>query len=108
MENALWRNSDPPRWVNFQTSEWITFAFSFTYAVTGATGSPQKEYGYRAGQMLIVAQASPSEIRWLVTDHLGSPRINVRGTGADGGSLASLIRHDYLPFGEEQIGRAHV
>ena len=32
MENALWRNSDPPRWVNFQTSEWITFAFSFTTA----------------------------------------------------------------------------
>lgn len=30
MENALWRNSDPPRWVNFQTSEWITFTFSFT------------------------------------------------------------------------------
>jgi RHS repeat-associated protein len=36
-----------------------------------------------------------------VADHLGTPRINVRGTGADGGTLASVSRHDYLAFGEE-------
>ena len=73
------------------------------YPANGAVGSPQKEYGYRDGQLLIVAQTAPVEIRWLVADHLGSPRINVRGTGADGGSLASVTRHDYLPFGEELI-----
>jgi len=50
-----------------------------------------------------VAQTSPLEVRWLVTDHLGTPRMNIRGTGADGGSLTSVTRHDYLPFGEELI-----
>ncbi len=87
------------------TETWLLYGMDgeliAEYAANGATGSPQKEYGYRDGQMLIVAQATPFEIRWLVTDHLGSPRINVRGTGADGGSLASVTRHDYLPFGEE-------
>lgn len=73
------------------------------YNANGSTSSPQKEYGYRNGQMLIVAQASPLEVRWLVTDHLGTPRMNIRGTGADGGSLTSVTRHDYLPFGEELI-----
>jgi RHS repeat-associated protein len=73
------------------------------YPANGAVGSPQKEYGYRDGQLLIVAQTAPFEIRWLVADHLESPRMNVRGTGADGGSLASVTRHDYLPFGEELI-----
>lgn len=29
--------------------------------------------------------------------------MNIRGTGADGGSLTSVARHDYLPFGEELI-----
>ncbi|QQS48000.1 MAG: RHS repeat protein [Acidobacteriota bacterium] len=73
------------------------------YNVNGSPSSPQKEYGYRGGQMLIVAQTSPLEVRWLVTDHLGTPRMNIRGTGSDGGSLTSVTRHDYLPFGEEAI-----
>jgi RHS repeat-associated protein len=75
----------------------------YAYAGLGqpAPTAAQKEYGYRSGQLLIVAQTSPLEVRWLVSDHLGTPRINVRGTGADGGTQASLTRHDYLAFGEE-------
>ncbi|MCU1266971.1 MAG: repeat-associated core domain protein [Acidobacteria bacterium] len=34
---------------------------------------------------------------WLVADRLGTPRIIVNKSG----SLASVKRHDYLPFGEE-------
>jgi RHS repeat-associated protein len=34
---------------------------------------------------------------WLVSDHLGTPRMVVDKTG----SLAGVKRHDYLPFGEE-------
>jgi RHS repeat-associated protein len=34
--------------------------------------------------------------RWLVSDHLGTPRITADKTG----SLAGIKRHDYLPFGE--------
>lgn len=37
------------------------------------------------------------EAFWLVTDHLGTPRMVVNKSG----SLASVKRHDYLPFGEE-------
>jgi RHS repeat-associated protein len=38
-----------------------------------------------------------SEAFWLVTDHLGTPRMVVDKSG----SLAGVKRHDYLPFGEE-------
>lgn len=38
-----------------------------------------------------------SNINWLVTDHLGTPRMILDQTG----SLANVKRHDYLPFGEE-------
>ncbi|HBB87171.1 MAG TPA: hypothetical protein DC047_06110 [Blastocatellia bacterium] len=37
------------------------------------------------------------EANWLVSDHLGTPRMIANKSG----SLASLKRHDYLPFGEE-------
>lgn len=37
------------------------------------------------------------ETYWLVSDHLGTPRMVVDKTG----SLAGVKRHDYLPFGEE-------
>jgi RHS repeat-associated protein len=40
---------------------------------------------------------NPSNINWLVPDHLGTPRIILDQTG----SFANLKRHDYLPFGEE-------
>jgi len=33
----------------------------------------------------------------MVTDHLGTPRLILDQTG----SLATVSRHDYLPFGEE-------
>ncbi|MDQ3803540.1 MAG: carbohydrate-binding protein [Acidobacteriota bacterium] len=36
-------------------------------------------------------------VRWVVTDHLGTPRMVIDQTG----SLAGVSRHDYLPFGEE-------
>lgn len=36
-------------------------------------------------------------MRWLVADHLGTPRMTADQTG----SLQGVRRHDYLPFGEE-------
>ena len=38
-----------------------------------------------------------ADVRWLVADQLGTPRMVVDKTG----SLAGVRRHDYLPFGEE-------
>jgi RHS repeat-associated protein len=37
------------------------------------------------------------EVFWLIHDHLGTPRMLLGRTG----SLTSVKRHDYLPFGEE-------
>lgn len=68
------------------------------YLWNGTTATLQKEYGYRGGEMLIVAETA-STTRWLVTDHLGTPRIIADQTG----SLAGITRHDYLPFGEENF-----
>jgi RHS repeat-associated protein len=64
-----------------------------------SASSPQKEYGYRNGQMLVTTQPNGGNLNvlWLVTDQLGTPRMVVDKTG----SLAGVSRHDYLPFGEE-------
>jgi RHS repeat-associated protein len=40
---------------------------------------------------------SSATVKWLVADHLGTPRMIFDQTG----SLANVSRHDYLPFGEE-------
>jgi RHS repeat-associated protein len=52
-------------------------------------------------QSLVLAEvqvwSAAAKVNWLVTDQLGTPRMIVDKTG----SLASVSRHDYLPFGEE-------
>ncbi|MFN7928346.1 MAG: RHS repeat-associated core domain-containing protein [Blastocatellia bacterium] len=71
------------------------------YNANGAVGSPQKEYGYRSGQLLVVYDTTETtadkKLQWMVTDHLGTPRMVIDKTG----SLSGVKRHDYLPFGEE-------
>jgi RHS repeat-associated protein len=43
------------------------------------------------------AAGGAAQINWLITDHLGTPRMIADQTG----SLVGIKRHDYLPFGEE-------
>jgi len=69
------------------------------YAAGGATNAPQKEYGYRGGQLLITAESNGT-VKWLVGDQLGTPRMVVDKSGALSGT-GGIVRHDYLPFGEE-------
>lgn len=38
-----------------------------------------------------------SKVQWMVTDQLGTPRMIVDSSG----TLSSMSRHDYLPYGEE-------
>jgi hypothetical protein len=45
---------------------------------------------------------SSEAIHWLVTDHLGTPRMIIDQSG----TLATIKRHDYLPFGEELFAPA--
>lgn len=87
-------------WVaGVQVEYWHVYGFDgeliADYLVNGAPATTDKEYGYRGGQLLLVGGCDVA--RWLVTDHLGTPRIEVDVTGL----LANVRRHDYLPFGEE-------
>lgn len=87
---------------------WLVYGFEgelvAEYPVSGTfNGSnpptvTQKEYGYRSGQLLVVGGCDT--MRWLVGNHLGTPRMEADTTG----SLAGIKRHDYLPFGEELFG----
>lgn len=70
------------------------------YGQGGGTSSPQKEYGYRNGNLVVIwdgSQSGDKALKWLMTDHLGSTRMEIDKSG----SLAGITRHDYLPFGEE-------
>jgi RHS repeat-associated protein len=75
------------------------------YTAGAAATSPTKEYGYRTGQLLVMAEGS--NIKWLVADHLGTPRMIIDKSGSlldDAGTsqvYEGVMRHDYLPFGEE-------
>jgi RHS repeat-associated protein len=83
-----------------------------TYYVTGQAGLPSTISVNRTGRYvrvqlggndyLSVAEVQVfggggADVRWLVPDQLGTPRIVLDQTG----SLANVKRHDYLPFGEE-------
>ncbi|HEY6805045.1 MAG TPA: RHS repeat-associated core domain-containing protein [Pyrinomonadaceae bacterium] len=48
----------------------------------------------------VVSGKLGAAVHWLVADQLGTPRMVFDETG----SLASVKRHDYLPFGEELTG----
>jgi YD repeat-containing protein len=64
------------------------------YAAGGASNTPQKEYGYRNGQMLVVWDGSETgdrQLQWLVQDHLGSTRMVVDRSGSLAGSEARAM-----------------
>jgi RHS repeat-associated protein len=44
-----------------------------------------------------ISAGSGADLRWLISDHLGTPRMILDQTGA----VNNMTRHDYLPFGEE-------
>jgi RHS repeat-associated protein len=90
------------------------------YHVAGAAGAPTTVAVGRTGRYVRVqlagtnyltlsevevfdqAQASSTggAVNWLVSDHLGTPRMVVDLSGNLGGPTG-IKRHDYLPFGEE-------
>lgn len=66
------------------------------YAPNAAPTSPQKEFGYRGGSVVVTAEPA-AVIKWLVTDQVSTPRMIVDKSG----TLSGIRRHDYFPFGEE-------
>ena len=95
------------------TGGWITAdpIAEMRTALDQALGAPIGGYasGLTTGQLVKAVHiqelrdrltaASGSDVRWIVTDQLGTPRMIFDQTG----SLASTVRHDYLPFGEELL-----
>jgi RHS repeat-associated protein len=75
------------------------------YAAGLAFGQPiKKDHIQELRDRVLAAWNSGAggvDIRWLVTDQLGTPRMIFDQTG----SLANTKRHDYLPFGEELGGQ---
>src|SRR5262249_52608149 len=69
---------------------WVNNTNANGRAATLAAFQASTEYGELAGTLY-------RETYWLVSDHLGTPRMIVDRTG----TLAGIKRHDYLPFGEE-------
>jgi RHS repeat-associated protein len=69
--------------------------------LASAPATLKKEYGYRGGQLLVVWNTdeplADKKLKWLVTDLLGSTRMEADKSG----SLAGITRHDYDPFGGE-------
>jgi RHS repeat-associated protein len=75
-----------------RSNDWVTTEYN-------NQNSPATFYSVSSATSLTVT----SQVNWLVTDHLGTPRIIIDQTG----SLANVKRHDYLPFGEElSVGAA--
>jgi RHS repeat-associated protein len=74
-----------------RSDDWVTTEYN-------NQSSPSTFYTISSATSLI----APSQVQWLVADHLGTPRMILDQTGA----LANLKRHDYLPFGEELFAPA--
>jgi RHS repeat-associated protein len=102
---------------------WMVYGFDgelvAEYKVTGGSApaptSPVKEYIYREGQVLVVSEQGNAEgrkLQWLVHDQLGTPRMifDTSGRLHDDPATTNVVegvrRHDYLPFGEENVYNA--
>ncbi len=84
-------------WMVYGIGGELVAEYNATSGIPAQT-NPSKEYGYRGGQMLVIAEGTA--VKWLVQDHLGSTRMEI----AVGGALSDVTRHDFLPFGEELTG----
>ncbi len=87
------------------TGTWLTptSAATFNGAVYTPNGGQTWNVPTGAGNSYVPVDieympvGTTADIRWLVADQLGTPRMVIDKTG----SLAGVTRHDYLPFGEE-------
>jgi len=69
-----------------------------SYAHSGPNqGDPIYAIDFQELRDKITAAWSSVQVNWLVSDQLGTPRMIFDQSGA----LATVSRHDYLPFGEE-------
>jgi RHS repeat-associated protein len=84
-----------------QSGQWLqltTGAAGVRYVRVVTTQSPSWVTWHEVEVYGMASSASgAADVRWLVSDHLGTPRMVVDKSG----SLVGVRRHDYFPFGEE-------
>jgi len=109
-------NMSPYSWqYSVTTNDWVTAnpILEMRIALDQALGAPTNGYasGLATDQLVMAVHiqelrdrvlaawtsGSSTQIQWLVSDQLGTPRMIFDQNG----SLANVSRHDYLPFGEE-------
>jgi len=91
------QNGDPSAWIETYTLRDLDGRALRQYRVEGGNTegnwSILRDYVWRGSSLL--ALETPSGVRHLHPDHLGSPRLITDATGA------TLAEHVYFPFGEE-------
>jgi RHS repeat-associated protein len=88
--NLVWKK------INFSAVTTSKIRVVVNAAVDGVARIAEVE-AYTPGSGAGQGAGASAEVNWLVSDHLGTPRMVVDQTG----SLTGVKRHDYLPFGEE-------
>jgi RHS repeat-associated protein len=87
------------------TGTWLTTTSVATLTTAVYTPDGGQSWGeptgagnsYVAVDIKYLPVGTTAEVKWMVADQLGTPRMVVDKSG----SLAGVTRHDYLPFGEE-------
>jgi len=70
---------------------------TLTPGVTAIRAVHINELRAKTNEALTAGAGTVVDLRWLVSDQLGTPRMIFDQSG----SLSTVSRHDYLPFGEE-------
>lgn len=102
-----WVDQAPTEWsgqITLQAGQRYDIRLEFYERFWGATAkllwssaSQAKEVVPQSRLYPTTAANPQAELKWLVSDQLGTPRMVIDKSG----SLADVRRHDYLPFGEE-------
>lgn len=67
--------------------------------ITGSSDSYSRTTEVEAWGVPTGSGGPSTGVQWLISDHLGTPRMVLDQTG----NLNTMKRHDYLPFGEELV-----
>ena len=98
LDGTLLGTFNPPLngvYLEYSTAAFTTASGSHTLKFVGL--NPGGQAGFIDHVRINGSPLIGNGVQWLVSDHLGTPRMVIDQTG----TLANIKRHDYLPFGEE-------
>ena len=85
--------------VDYSTPTFTTTAGSHTIKFVGLNPLGGDHTAFIDSVRILGSPVPGAGVEWLITDHLGTPRMVIDQSGA----LGNVKRHDYLPFGEELV-----